>query len=142
MKKSNNEIDLGSKDNALHRAAKQISTPELSYGFDIHLARKLNKQARRVQRRQKITSILCNIVGIIAMIALMVTATKKLFKTIDIKFEFSMLTIDFAIPKSNLILSIAILSIGLILMLLIDSYLRQRFYRKRFEEALDAKRKL
>ena len=140
MKNSYSDMDF-SHDTSIGKATRQMPTPELSYGFDIHLSRRICEQAQRAKRRRRLWSIINSLTCSVALLSVMAAVAKKFFEIIDIKFEFTLPTIGIAIPESNLIRPIAILSIALILMLLIDSYLRQRFYRKRFEEALDAKHK-
>ena len=136
MKKSYSDMDF-SHDTSIGKATRQMPTPELSYGFDIHLSRRICAQAQRAKRRRRIWSIANSLTGSIALLSLMAMATKKFFEIIDI--EFSLPKIDFSSMQSDSFRMICILSVSLILMLLVDSYFRQRLYISRIKQSLDNK---
>lgn len=136
MKKSYSNMDF-SHDTSIGKATRQMPTPELSYGFDIHLSRRICAQAQRAKRRRRIWSIANSLTGSIALLSLMAMAAKKFFDIIDI--EFSLPKIDFSSMQSDSFRMICILSVLLILMLLVDSYFRQRLYISRIKQSLDNK---
>ena len=138
MKKSYSDIDF-SHDSSIGKATRQMPTPELSYGFDIHLSRRICAQAKRDKRRRRIWSIANTLTCSIALLSVMAAATKMFFEIIDI--EFSLPTIDFSFMRSDSFEMICILSVLLILMLLIESYFRQRLYISRIKQSLDNKQR-
>ena len=136
MKKSYSNMDF-SHDTSIGKATRQMPTPELSYGFDIHLSRRICAQAQRAKRRRRIWSIVNSLTCSFALLSLMAMAAKKFFEIIDI--EFSLPKIDFSSIQSDSFGMICILSVSLILMLLVDSYFRQRLYISRIKQSLDNK---
>lgn len=136
MKKSYSNMDF-SHDTSISKATRQMPTPELSYGFDIHLSRRICVQAQRAKRRRRIWSIANSLTCSVALLSVMAVATKKFFEIIDI--EFSLPKIDFSSMQSDSFRMICILSVLLILMLLVDSYFRQRLYIIRIKQSLDNK---
>lgn len=138
MKKSYSDIDF-SHDSSIGKATRQMPTPELSYGFDIHLSRRICAQAQRAKQRRRIWSITNSLTCLIALLSVMAAATKKFFEIIDI--EFSLPTIDFSFMRSDSFGMICILSVSLILMLLVESYFRQRLYISRIKQSLDNKQR-
>ena len=134
MKKSYSDTDFN-HDSSIGKAAQQMPTPELSYGFDIHLSQRICAQAQRAKRRKRIFNIINSAACSVALLSVMVVATKKFFDIIDI--EFSLPQIDFSILQSDSIRVIIILSVSLILMLLADSYFHQKLYMRRFKQSLD-----
>ena len=136
MKKSYSNMDF-SHDTSIGKATRQMPTPELSYGFDIHLSRRICAQAQRAKRRRRIWSIVNTLTCSVAMLSVMAVAAKKFFEIIDI--EFSLPIIDFSSMQSDSFRMICILSVLLILMLLVDSYFRQRLYISRIKQSLDNK---
>lgn len=136
MKKSYSNMDF-SHDTSIGKATRQMPTPELSYGFDIHLSRRICAQAQRAKRRRRIWSIVNTLTCSVAMLSVMAVAAKKFFEIIDI--EFSIPKIDFSSIQSDSFRMICILSVLLILMLLVDSYFRQRLYISRIKQSLDNK---
>lgn len=136
MKKSYSDIDF-SHDSSIGKATRQMPTPELSYGFDIHLSRRICEQAQRAKRRRRIWSIINSLTCSVALLSVMAAVAKKFFEIIDI--EFSLPTIDFSSMHSDSFRMICILSVLLILMLLVDSFFRQRLYIRRIKQSLDNK---
>ena len=136
MKKSYSDIDF-SHDTSIGKASRQMPTPELSYGFDIHLSRRICEQAQRAKRRRRIWSIANTLTCSIALLSVMAAATKKFFEIIDI--EFSLPKIDFSSMHSDSTRVVVTLCVSLILMLLVDSYFRQRLYIRRIKQSLDNK---
>ena len=136
MKKSYSNMDF-SHDTSIGKATRQMPMPELSYGFDIHLSRRICAQAQRAKRRRRIWSIVNSLTCSIALLSVMAVAAKKFFEIIDI--EFSLPKIDFSSMQSDSFRMICILSVSLILMLLVDSYFRQRLYIRRIKQAIDNK---
>ena len=136
MKKSYSNMDF-SHDTSIGKATRQMPTPELSYGFDIHLSRRICAQAQRAKRRRRICSIVNSLTCSVALLSVMAMAAKKFFDIIDI--EFSLPKIDFSSMQSDSFGMICILSVSLILMLLVDSYFRQRLYISRIKQSLDNK---
>ena len=136
MKKSYSDMDF-SYDTSIGKATQQMPTPELSYGFDIHLSRRICEQAQRAKRRRRIWSIINSLTCSVALLSVMAAVAKKFFEIIDI--EFSLPTIDFSSMHSDSFRMICILSVLLILMLLVDSFFRQRLYIRRIKQSLDNK---
>ena len=136
MKKSYSNIDF-SRNSSIGKAARQMPTPELSYGFDIHLSRRICEQAQKTKRRRRIFNIINSAVCSVVLLSVMGVAIKKFLDIIDI--EFSLPKIDFSILQSDSFGMFIILSISLILMLLVDSYFRQRLYIRRIKQSLDSK---
>ena len=136
MKKSYSNMDFN-HDTSIGKATRQMPTPELSYGFDIHLSRRICAQAQRAKRRRRIWSIVNSLTCSVALLSVMAVAAKKFFEIIDI--EFSLPKIDFSSIQSDSFRMICILSVLLILMLLVDSYFRQRLYISRIKQSLDNK---
>ena len=136
MKKSYSDMDF-SYDTSIGKAIRQMPTPELSYGFDIHLSRRICEQAQRAKRRRRLWSIINSLTCSVALLSIMTVVAKKFFEIIDI--EFSLPKIDFSILQSDSFRMICILSVLLILMLLVDSYFRQRLYISRIKQSLDNK---
>ena len=136
MKKSYSDMDF-SYDTSIGKATRQMPTPELSYGFDIHLSRRICEQAQRAKRRRRIWSIINSLTCSVALLSVMAAVAKKFFEIIDI--EFSLPTIDFSSMHSDSFRMICILSVLLILMLLVDSFFRQRLYIRRIKQSLDNK---
>ena len=136
MKKSYSNMDF-SHDTSIGKATRQMPTPELSYGFDIHLSRRICAQAQRAKRRRRLWSIINSLTCSVALLSVMAVAAKKFFEIIDI--EFSLPKIDFSSMQSDSFRMICILSVLLILMLLVDSYFRQRLYISRIKQSLDNK---
>ena len=136
MKKSYNDTDFN-HDSSIGKAARQIPTPEPSYGFDIHLSRRICEQAQRAKRRRRLWSIINSLTCSVALLSVMAAVAKKFFEVIDI--EFSLPKIDFSSMHSDSFRMICILSVLLILMLLVDSFFRQRLYIRRIKQSLDNK---
>ena len=136
MKKSYSNMDF-SHDTSIGKATRQMPTPELSYGFDIHLSRRICAQAQRAKRRRRNWSIVNSLTCSIALLSVMAVAAKKFFEIIDI--EFSLPKIDFSSIQSDSTRVVITLCISLILMLLVDSYFRQRLYISRIKQSLDNK---
>ena len=136
MKKSYNDTDFN-HDSSIGKAARQIPTPEPSYGFDIHLSRRICEQAQRAKRRRRLWSIINSLTCSVALLSVMAAVAKKFFEIIDI--EFSLPTIDFSSMHSDSFRMICIVSVLLILMLLVDSFFRQRLYIRRIKQSLDNK---
>lgn len=137
MKKSFDKIDYGhierGCDNAISRATKQMPTPELSYGFDIKLANRLNEHSKRVYRRQRLWEVVNNISIIALLLTLAIMATKRFITTTEIampQIDLSVPTIYFSSLKEHLTLPVIIFTIGLIALLLADAYLRQKMYMR------------
>lgn len=136
MKKSYSDMDF-SYDTSIGKATRQMPTPELSYEFDIHLSRRICEQAQRAKRRRRLWSIINSLTCSVALLSVMAAVAKKFFEVIDI--EFSLPKIDFSSMQSDSFRMICILSVLLILMLLVDSYFRQRLYTHRIIQSLDNK---
>lgn len=136
MKNSYSNMDF-SHDTSIGKATRQMPTPELSYGFDIHLSRRICAQAQRAKRRRRLWSVINSLTCSVALLSVMAVAAKKFFEIIDI--EFSLPKIDFSSMQSDSFRMICILSVSLILMLLVDSYFRQRLYISRIKQSLDNK---
>ena len=136
MKKSYSDMDF-SYDTSIGKATRQMPTPELSYGFDIHLSRRICEQAQRAKRRRRLWSIINSLTCSVALLSVMAAVAKKFFEIIDI--EFSLPKIDFSILQSDSTRVVVTLCASLILMLLVDSYFRQRLYIRRIKQSLDNK---
>lgn len=136
MKKSYSNMDF-SHDTSIGKATRQMPTPELSYGFDIHLSRRICAQAQRAKRRRRLWSIVNSLTCSVALLSVMAAVAEKFFEIIDI--ELSLPTIDFSSMQSDSFRMICILSVLLILMLLVDSYFRQRLYISRIKQSFDNK---
>ena len=136
MKKSYSDIDF-SHDTSIGKASRQMPTPELSYVFDIHLSRRICEQAQRAKRRRRLWSFINSLTCSVALLSVMTAVAKKFFEIIDI--EFSLPTIDFSSMQSDSTRVVVTLCVSLILMLLVDSYFRQRLYIRRIKQSLDNK---
>ena len=136
MKKSYSDMDF-SHDTSIGKATRQMPTPELSYGFDIHLSRRICEQAQRAKRRRRIWSIINSLTCSVALLSVMAAVATKFFEVIDI--EFSLPKIDFSSMHSDSTRVVVTLCVSLILMLLVDSYFRQRLYIRRIKQSLDNK---
>ena len=109
MKKSYSDIDF-SHDSSIGKATRQMPTTELSYGFDIHLSRRICEQAQRAKRRRRLWSIINSLTCSVALLSVMAAVAKKIFEIIDI--EFSLPTIDFSFMRSDSLGMICILSVS------------------------------
>ena len=98
MKKSYNDTDFNHVC-SIGKAARQIPTPEPSYGFDFHLSRRICEQAQRAKRRRRLWSIINSLTCSIALLSVMAAVAKKFFEIIDI--EFSLPKIDFSSMHSD-----------------------------------------
>ena len=136
MKNSYSDMDF-SHDTSIGKAIRQMPTPELSYGFDIHLSRRICEQAQRAKRRRRLWSIINSLTCSVALLSVMAAVAKKFFEIIDI--EFSLPKIDISSMQSDSTRVVVTLCVSLILMLLVDSYFRQRLYIRRIKQSLDNK---